>query len=242
MRWAIISDIHANFQALEAVLAKADNVGWDRMICLGDVVGYGAQPNECMAQVTARCEIVLMGNHDAAAVGLADTSRFNANARRSSEWTAQTLTREHRDYLTNCPYHAAFDTFEIVHATPEDPPAWHYLLTEFDAAALYDSFEMDLLFYGHTHVPAVFARETGGGVSAPAAESFSPRPECRYIVNVGSVGQPRDGDPRASFAVYDEGANRVEMYRVEYDIPAAQQHIRDAGLPDVLATRLSHGS
>ena len=242
MRWAIISDIHANFQALEAVLARADEVGWDRMICLGDVVGYGAEPNECMEHVTARCGTVLMGNHDAAAVGLADTSRFNTAAKRSAEWTAQTLTREHRDYLHGLPYNAIFDTFEIVHSTPEDPPAWHYLLTEFDAAALYGSFELDMLFYGHTHVPAVFVRDDRGGVSAPEPESFSPEQSSRYIINVGSVGQPRDGDPRASFAVYDTGANRVEFYREEYDITTAQRRIRDAGLPEILATRLAHGS
>ena len=242
MRWAIISDIHANLQALEAVLRKADEAGWDRMICLGDVVGYGANPNECMELVAARCELTIMGNHDAAAVDLADTSRFNNAARRATDWTAATLSREHRRYLHQLPYHAAFDGFEIVHSTPDDPPGWHYLMTEFDAVALFGSFEAQVLFYGHTHVPAAFVRDDRGGVSSLETESFSLEPGSRYIVNVGSVGQPRDGDPRAAFGVYDDGAGKVEFYRVDYDIQLAQKRIRDAGLPEILATRLSHGS
>jgi predicted phosphodiesterase len=242
MRWAIISDIHANLQALEAVLRRADEVGWDRMICLGDIVGYGANPSECMDQVTARCEAVIMGNHDAAAVGLTDTSKFNPAARRSTEWTSAALSREHRRYLSGLPYQAVFDGFEIVHSTPDEPSSWHYLMTEFDAAALYDSFETDMLFYGHTHVPAVFSRQLDGIVEALEPESFSTRSEYSYIVNAGSVGQPRDGDPRASFAVLDTDEKRVEFYREEYDITLAQQRIIEAGLPEILATRLSHGS
>ena len=242
MRWAMISDIHANLQALESVLSKANEVGWDRMICLGDIVGYGADPSKCMDLVTARCDAVIMGNHDAAAVGLADTSKFNPAARRATEWTAAALSREHRRFIGGLPYQVVFEGFEIVHSTPDDPPAWHYLMTEFDAAALYDSFETGMLFYGHTHVPALFARKVDGIVESLEPESFSTRTDCSYIVNVGSVGQPRDGDPRASFAVFDTGEGRVEFYRVDYDIPLAQKRIIDAGLPEILATRLSHGS
>jgi diadenosine tetraphosphatase ApaH/serine/threonine PP2A family protein phosphatase len=242
MRWAIISDIHANLQALEAVLLKADSVGWDRMICLGDIVGYGAEPNECVEQVSARCEATIMGNHDAAVLGVADTSRFSVPAREATQWTAEQLSDDSRRYLRDLPYSAEFDSFEIVHSTPEDPPAWHYLMTEFDAAALYDSFEKDLLFFGHTHVACVFQHLENGAVSQHEPHSFFLAPGSRYIVNAGSVGQPRDGDPRASFALLDTDAQRVEFFREEYDIEQAQRRIIDAGLPRILATRLSHGS
>ena len=134
MRWAMISDIHANLQALEAVLSRADSVGWDRMICLGDVVGYGADPNACLDHVIARCDTVIMGNHDAAAVALTDPSRFNTAARRATEWTAGSLSPAHRDFLCQLPYSANFKEFEIVHSTPDEPLEWHYLMTEFDAA------------------------------------------------------------------------------------------------------------
>ncbi len=242
MRWAIISDIHANLQALEAVLRKADSVGWDRMICLGDVVGYGAEPNECVELVSARCEATVMGNHDAAVLGLADTSRFSVAAGEVARWTAGRLSARNRRYLRDLPYSMEFDSFEIVHSTPEDPPAWHYLLSEFDAAALYDSFEADMLFYGHTHAACAFRRSHEGGVSRLEPQSFSPAAGSRYIINAGSVGQPRDGDPRASFVLLDTRERRVEFYREQYDIEQAQRRIIDAGLPRILATRLSHGS
>ncbi len=242
MRWAIISDIHANFQALETVLRKADSVGWDRMICLGDIVGYGADPNGCVELVSARCEVTIMGNHDAAALGITDTSRFSIPARESTQWTAAQLSAENRRYLGALPYSAEFGSFEIVHSTPEDPPAWHYLMTEFDAAALYDSFGKNLLFFGHTHVACVFQRTAGGAVSQLEPQSFPPADGSRYIINAGSVGQPRDGDPRASFALLDTDRKQVEFYREEYDIELAQRRIIDAGLPRILATRLSHGS
>ena len=242
MRWAIISDIHANLQALEAVLRKADSVGWDRMICLGDIVGYGAEPDECVELVSARCEATVMGNHDAAVLGTADTSHFSIPAREAVEWTAGRLSADNRRYLRDLPYSMEFDSFEIVHSTPEDPPAWHYLLSEFDAAALYDSFGADLLFYGHTHRACVFQRSGGGEVNRLEPQGFAPAAGNRYIINAGSVGQPRDGDPRASFVLLDTQGRWVEFYREQYDIELAQRRIVDAGLPRILATRLSHGS
>jgi diadenosine tetraphosphatase ApaH/serine/threonine PP2A family protein phosphatase len=240
MTTVLLSDIHANLEAFEAVLAAADERKPDRILCLGDVVGYGASPNECLDLVRARCEVVLLGNHDAAASGGPEAARFNVYARAAAEWTARTLTRENREYLQKLPLTAPRNGYFCVHASPATPRDWEYLLDRFDAEPQFAYFSEPLCFIGHTHQPVVFMADPEGTRSLPP-RTFRLDPERRYIVNVGSVGQPRDRDPRACFVVLREGSGELEYVRVPYDVEGAQAKIRAANLPEVLAARLATG-
>lgn len=240
MTTVLLSDIHANLEALEAVLRAVDERKPDRVLCLGDVVGYGASPNECLDLVRRHCKTVLLGNHDAAASGGPEAARFNIYARTAAEWTARTLTRENREYLQKLPLTATFGAHFCVHASPATPRDWEYLLDRFDAEPQFAYFTEPVCFIGHTHQPAVFMADPGGTRSLPP-KTFCLDPARRYIVNVGSVGQPRDRDPRACFVVLREGSGEVEYVRVPYDVEGAQAKIRAAHLPDVLAARLATG-
>jgi diadenosine tetraphosphatase ApaH/serine/threonine PP2A family protein phosphatase len=240
MTTALISDIHGNLEALDAVLAEIQARGPRRVICLGDVVGYGASPNECLAKVRKHCEMVLLGNHDAAASGGPEAARFNIYARVAAEWTAKTLTRENREYLQRLPVTSSQGSYYLVHASPACPRDWEYLLDRFDAEPQFHYFTEPICFIGHTHQPAVYMADPAGCKSLPLS-NVTLEPDRRYIVNVGSVGQPRDHDPRACFAVYHEAAGVVEFVRVPYDIEGAQAKIRAAQLPEVLAARLATG-
>lgn len=240
MRFAIISDIHGNLQALEAVLARIDALGADSLVCLGDVVGYGADPAACIEIVRDRCSHVIMGNHDAAVTGLTSMEYFNSAARASALWTGEVLSGEDLRWLAGLPWEASLQDFVIVHSTPDKPENWRYLMSESQARELYDFFGGPLLFYGHTHYPMAFER-LNGEVLWRGRQGFPLEDGGRYIVNVGSVGQPRDGDPRAAFGFYDSGARAIEFHRQEYDIAGARKAILDAGLPATLAERLAHG-
>jgi diadenosine tetraphosphatase ApaH/serine/threonine PP2A family protein phosphatase len=240
MSTILFSDIHGNLEALEAVLAEADLRSPTRMICLGDIVGYGASPNECLDLVKERCDLVLLGNHDAASSGGPEAARFNIYARVAAEWTARTLTRENREFLQRLVLTSAQDGFFCVHASPACPRDWEYLLDRFDAEPQFHYFTEMVCFIGHTHQPAVFMADPGGCRSLPLSNVML-EPTRRYIVNVGSVGQPRDHDPRACFVVYHESSGLVEYVRVPYDVEAAQAKIRAAQLPEVLAARLATG-
>lgn len=240
MTTAILSDIHGNLDALEAVLAVLDERRPTRVLCLGDVVGYGANPNECVAKIRERCEVALLGNHDAASTGGPEAARFNVHARTAALWTAKVLTPAHRDWLRALPLTHSFASFLCVHASPASPRSWEYVFDRYDADPQFQYFEEPACFIGHTHQPAAYELRESGCVPVT-----SPRlrlsPERRYIVNVGSVGQPRDRDPRASFVLFHEGAAEIEFLRVPYDIEAAQRKILDAELPPFLAARLATG-
>jgi len=240
MTTALISDIHGNLEALDAVLAEIETRRPRRVLCLGDVVGYGASPNECLAKVRKRCELVLLGNHDAAASGGPEAARFNIYARVAAEWTAKTLTRENREYLQRLPLTSSEGSSFLVHASPACPRDWEYLLDRFDAEPQFHYFTEPICFIGHTHQPAVYMADPAGTKSLPLS-NVTLEPDRRYIINVGSVGQPRDHDPRACFVVYHEAAGEVEFVRVPYDIEGAQAKIRAAQLPEVLAARLATG-
>jgi len=240
MTTAILSDIHGNLEALDAVLAEIDRRRPDRVLCLGDIVGYGASPNECLDRVRQRCSVVLLGNHDAAASGGPEAARFNIYARVAAEWTMKTLTRDNREYLQRLPLTASENSFYLVHASPACPRDWEYLLDRFDAEPQFHYFTESFCFIGHTHQPAVFMADPGGTKSLPVG-TFRLDAVRRYIVNVGSVGQPRDKDPRACFVLFQEGSGEVEYVRVSYDVAGAQAKIRAAKLPEVLAARLQTG-
>ena len=246
MRFLILSDIHANVDALDAVLAAAPRAGWDRALILGDLVGYGAEPNAVIERVLALDPLaVIRGNHDKAACRLADASDFNHVARAAAMWTADTLTEEHRLYLGRLPQGPVSidDTVEICHGTPFDED--HYVFDLPDASRALDAAARPLCLFGHTHLPVVYRRgpDGDGGFVPDTGDDMDVAIETgvRYLINPGSVGQPRDGDPRAAFAIHDAGRQVLTLRRVEYSVEMAQKRIFDAGLPASLAHRLAVG-
>ena len=245
MRYLILSDIHANLDAFETVLEHAAG-RWDRVLVLGDLVGYGAEPNEVVDRVKELApDVVIRGNHDKAACGIDDGSQFNHVARMAAVWTGGQLTPENLAYLRELPMGPIEidDLTEICHGAPFDEDA--YVFDELDALRALKLSERPLCLFGHTHYPVTFelSAETFDSIGpSPSAETtLRLREGAKYLVNPGSVGQPRDGDPRAAYAVVDVGARSVELFRVPYRIEAAQAKIMKAGLPEVLAQRLAVG-
>jgi diadenosine tetraphosphatase ApaH/serine/threonine PP2A family protein phosphatase len=240
MKTALLSDVHANLEALQAVLKIVDERGADRILCLGDVVGYGASPNECLDLIRELCDVVLLGNHDSAASGGGEAARFNPNAKAAALWTAKVLTPQNREFLRGLSLTRPIDPYLYVHASPAAPRDWEYIFDRFDAEPQFQFFTERACFIGHTHQPAIFERSASGCVSLPPTHlRFDP--VHRYIVNVGSVGQPRDHDPRACLVILTEPEGRIEFVRVPYDIETAQEKIRAQNLPPVLAARLTTG-
>jgi len=241
VRVAVVSDIHSNLEALEAVLAAADGFGCEGVVALGDIVGYGADPNAVVGRLVERGAVAVAGNHDLAAIGAFDVTWFNDSAARAIRWTAEQLSGDANGFLRSlAPRRDAADAL-LVHGSVRDPVA-EYLLAAPDAKVSFDLATFDLAFFGHTHLPTVFRHDEAGSVSGwMLAEDTEVllEPGRRYMVNPGSVGQPRDRDPRAAFLVWEDG--RVVGHRVAYPIERAATKIRDAGLPLWLADRLSLG-
>lgn len=241
MRIAILSDIHSNLEALRAAFDVIDGVKPDMTLCLGDIVGYGANPNECVDLVRRRADVVLLGNHDAAAVGTTPIDRFNAHAVRSVHWTREELTEENSEYILSLPLDSFGEGYCAVHASPCEPRDWLYIVDQESANEAFGCFKERVCFIGHTHVPALF-REGDVG-REPIAEKPVPLDrKQRYIANTGSVGQPRDRDLRFSFGVYDTKKMEFRIVRGEYDVNAAVEKIEKAGLPEMLAKRLLRGT
>ena len=237
---AIISDIHGNIEALEAVLSEINKRDVERIVCLGDIVGYGASPSECLERLGGIVEICVMGNHDQALFDPDLLDRFNANARAAVEWSRTQLSRSQRKCLKNLPHSARIDSVTLVHANLEDPSSFRYILKEKDAARNFGFLSDPIAIFGHSHRPVIFAWDDGE-VKTLDSTKVSLDEKKRYLVNPGSVGQPRDGDPRASFAVYYPAVNEVEILRVEYPVAAAREKILAAGLPAALGDRLLRG-
>ena len=245
MRYLIVSDIHANLDALETVLAHAEG-RWDRALVLGDLVGYGAQPGEVIDRVRSLTpDVVIRGNHDKAACGIDDGSQFNTVARIAAMWTGAQLPPEKLDYLRSLPMGPIeIDAMtEVCHGAPFDED--HYIFDGSDARMAFDAAERPLCLYGHTHMPAIFRRiddHYEGGYPDPDREVVvSLQRGAQYLVNVGSIGQPRDGDPRAGYGILDTDERALRLYRVPYPIEDAQRKIIAAGLPVSLANRLAVG-
>ena len=239
MRFAIFSDIHANLEALEAVLDDAQARGATSYVCLGDVVGYNANPHECVQRVREmECPIV-KGNHDEQA-SLTESSRdFNELAEHAIEWTRDNLTAEDKEWLRDLRLERQVRDFTIVHATLDTPGQWGYVFNNLDAAASFTYQHTAICFFGHTHVPMGFVRDEG--VRRVIFEQLRIEPGKKYFINVGSSGQPRDGDWRAAYCIYDSEKNVVELHRLKYDLETAQKKIIKAGLPRLLAERLALG-
>lgn len=228
MKIGIISDLHSNWEALNAALESLEKRGVKRLLCLGDVVGYGANPAECLELVQSRAEIVLLGNHDAAIAGLEDLAHFNDFAKVAVVWTQDVMTKPQREFLASLPLEVKIENLHLVHSTPSDPKAWNYIFSAYDTLGQFETVDGQICFVGHSHVPGEYYEN-------PAERTG------RRIVNVGSVGQPRDRDPRLCYVIYDDESGQVQFIREEYDVETAAGKIRRAGLPEFLADRLFWG-
>jgi diadenosine tetraphosphatase ApaH/serine/threonine PP2A family protein phosphatase len=241
MRVAVVSDIHGNLHALDAVVSAVDELAPDELWCLGDIVGYGPSPNECCRTIRERAAVCLCGNHDLGVLGAIDLAEFSDDAAAAAHWTRQRLDEDARSFLSTLEPQGRASGLELYHASPVDP-VWEYVLTEEAAQAALDATEAPAVLVGHSHVALALARRDGavsGGVArAGDGVDFSAQ---RFLLNPGSVGQPRDGDPRAAFLLLDTEARFAEFHRVPYEIERTQAEIREAGLPAILADRLEHG-
>jgi predicted phosphodiesterase len=239
MRYAVIADIHANLEAFQVVLADAKAMNCTHYACLGDVVGYNANPKECLDIVREMGMPCVKGNHDEYCSSENDLEGFNPHAAEAINWTRDQLTPDDRKWLRELRYIRLVASFSIVHATLDGPQRWGYVFDKLAAAASFTYQNTSVCFFGHTHVPVAFIRDAvvrGGTYS-----KFKVEPGKKYFVNVGSVGQPRDGNPKAAYVVYDLDEGSIELRRLDYDMPTTQQKILAAGLPARLAERLAQG-
>jgi diadenosine tetraphosphatase ApaH/serine/threonine PP2A family protein phosphatase len=239
MRIAILSDLHANLEATEAVLADARKHDCTEYVCLGDVVGYNANPHECVEIVQKLQCPVVKGNHDEQA-SLEESSRdFNPLAEMAINWTREQLSDGDKQWLRGLPFTRQVRDFTIVHATLDTPERWDYVFNTLDAVPSFTYQQTTVCFFGHTHVAGAFVRDDG--VKRVKVNELAIEPTKKYLVNTGSVGQPRDGDWRAAYCIYHVDKNVVEQRRVKYDLATAQEKIIKAGLPRLLAERLKLG-
>ena len=242
MRIGIFSDVHSNIEALTAVRAELEKLGCDALICLGDVVGYGASANECCELVREMAEVTLLGNHDAAVAGRMDYSYYYEAARLALDWTKERLSEANLAWLQGLPYVHRLGDVGFSHGSPLEPEAYEYIFAEHQAAELFPILEelADITFIGHSHLCKAFALGDGE-VHDVVAQRFIVRQGYRYVCSVGSVGQPRDHDNRACFVTYDTDKRQVQYHRVEYDISASAQKIYDANLAPSFGRRLFRG-
>jgi diadenosine tetraphosphatase ApaH/serine/threonine PP2A family protein phosphatase len=246
MRYLVLTDIHANLEALKACLIDAGTRTFDETLVLGDLVGYGGDPNAVVELVQSLKPVAIVrGNHDKVACGLEQAEGFNAVAKSAAKWTLEVLKPEHRDWLCALPAGPidVDDVVEICHGSPFDEDA--YIFDELDAVRALKVSARPLCLFGHTHYPVTFelsndSFDSVGSAGAPQMQ-VQMKNGCKYLINPGSVGQPRDGDPRAAYAIVDTALHRVELYRTRYAVEDAQNKVVKAGLPDVLAQRLAVG-
>ncbi len=239
MKYAIIADIHANLEALQVVLEDIKAQNCTHVACLGDVVGYNANPKECLDIIRGMNIPCVKGNHDEYCSTDENLEGFNPHAAEAVNWTRKQLTVDDRQWLKDLKYLRLVSSFSIVHATLDVPQRWGYVFDKLAAAASFTYQNTSVCFFGHTHVPVAFIRDSvvrGGTYS-----KFKVEQGRKYFVNVGSIGQPRDGDPKAKYVVYDMDEGSIELRKLDYDIPAAQKKILAAGLPPRLAERLAFG-
>lgn len=242
MRYLVITDIHANIEALDVCLADAVSRAYDKILVLGDIVGYGPDPNAVIDRVVALDPTAIVrGNHDKIAFGLQEAEGFNASARAAAQWTFNALTPEHRDWLVKLPQGPTVvdDCVEICHGSPIDED--EYIFDELDARRAIGFSTQRLCLFGHTHVAIAFKLTDRSIGVAPPGDAFEIEADSKYLVNPGSVGQPRDSDPRAAYLIYDAGAQRIESYRLEYPVGETQAKMAAAGLPEPLIRRLAAG-
>jgi len=239
MKFAIFGDIHANLEAFETMLADAEKQGCTHHVCIGDIVGYNANPKECLSKVRSMNCPVVKGNHDEEASVDTDITGLNPLAQQALEWTRSALDDDDKKWLRELRMVRQVRNFTIVHSTLDSPASWAYVMNKFDAMASFSYQFTQLCFFGHTHTPRIYVKD--GRVIAADGNEVEIEAGKKYFVNVGSVGQPRDGDWRLAYAIFNADSGLVTIRRLEYDLRKTQQKIIDAGLPPMLADRLAHG-
>ncbi len=242
MKYAILSDVHSNLEAFQAVLTDLSQEKVDQTFFLGDIVGYGADPNQCIELLQGLTKFAVAGNHDWAAVELTEASSFNPVAKAAIEWTSRKVTVEHQKCLKKLPLTQNHHNFTLVHATPDEPEAWNYIFSLKEAQVSFQHHDQQICFLGHSHRPVVFKQDEERIPSILPNTTFTLKDSQRYIINVGSVGQPRDGDPRAAYGIYNLDDSCFTLKRIPYNIECAQEKIIAAGLPHFLAQRLASGT
>ncbi len=242
MRYGIFSDIHSNLEALEAVIKAYRKEKIDKYLCLGDVVGYGANPNECVEITRSIAAMTVAGNHDWAAVDLSSSELFSEDAKVAILWTSRQLSDNSRDLLKTLKLVDELDNFVLVHGSLNEPQDFNYLLNINDCQATFQLLQFNICFVGHTHVPITFVKDKQGKTHYEDVPKISIEPGNKYVINVGSVGQPRDSVPEAAYCVWDTEKLEVEIKRTPYDVFIARQKIIDKGLPEFLGNRLLIGN
>ncbi len=241
LRYGIYSDIHGNLEALQAVLKSMEDQKVERRICLGDAVGYGPYPNECVQLIRERSALALLGNHDSVALGRESAENFNLYARKAIEWTQENLAPEAREFLDGLPYTATESPLHFVHASPRSPADWFYITNFDDAVDAFSFWSERICFLGHTHIPSMVVMENSQSYWVAETSSYDWDAGQRLLINVGSVGQPRDHIPRAAWCLCDTVAQHVEIVRVEYDVAKTQERMRALGFAEFLINRLAEG-
>ena len=241
MKYIIFSDVHSNLEAIEAFCAVLKPIHYDKTVCLGDIVGYNADPNLAVEWVRDEVDLVLAGNHDYAVLNKTDVSYFNSAAYRACAWTRKVLRTTNKEFLDTLPVEKKEDEIHWVHSSPFEPTNWHYVSTVQAAEKNFDYFEQTVCFLGHSHLPGIFEKKKNDETYSITPSKLELDPESRYIINVGSLGQPRDGNPNPSFVFYDSLNHIVEFHRFKYDLSLTKSKIRACHLPPILADRLADG-
>ncbi len=241
MIYVIFSDLHSNLEALNRFQMVLKDIPHDKLICLGDSIGYGANPNECVDWIRENADLALAGNHDYAVLGKTDLRYFNPYAYKACLWTQKQLSAENREYLEGLVAIQEFDGMCLAHSSPYEPYNWHYIVSSFDGLVNFENFQTPVCFVGHSHRPVVLSQSADESVNDSYPQKMTMELGFRYIVNVGSLGQPRDGNPLACFVEYDSESGVMEFHRLAYDIESCQQKILQEGLPVYLAERLREG-
>lgn len=241
MRVGFFSDVHANWEALSACLKDFETSGLNKLFFIGDAVGYGADPNIVVEKIAEICEIKILGNHDAAIIGQLSPEYFNHYAKNSFYFTRDTITPENTETLKKIPISEVWQDFTMVHALPADPESWGYISTLREAEENFKYFDTQICIIGHSHRPFIVEKRANNEAALIASQSLTIDENCRYIINVGSVGQPRDGIPDACYLYYDSDTHEVCLRRIRYDIKMAQEKMKMAQMPDYLVERLSVG-
>ena len=241
MKYALLSDIHSNLEAFQAVVKDLTKEKVDDVFFLGDIVGYGADPVRCIKMLQKLTTHIIAGNHDWAAVGRTETDLFNPVAKTAIEWTALQITPRQQAFLTQLPLIKNYPHSTLVHATPHHPEDWNYLLSLKEASQNFTCGDQHICFIGHSHTPITFVQDHEDKISVLPDTTFTLNDGHRYIINVGSVGQPRDGNPHAAYGIYHADDARFTLKRIPYAVERAQKKIIAAGLPPFLASRLAEG-
>jgi len=241
MRYAIVADIHGNLEAFIEVKKQLKKENIDKYICLGDIVGYGANPKECIELSKRLFDIIIAGNHDWASCGLFDVKYFNPYAREAVLWTQNVINEEEKNFLRSLPLTCQVDNFEIVHGSLHHPDEFNYILSVSEALKTFKLMKTQICFIGHSHAPVILSKDDKNEIKCINENEVKLENNLSYIINVGSVGQPRDGNPKSSYCIYDTDKKMIKIKRIAYPVAVAGDKIIKAGLPPFLAVRLSAG-